>query len=101
MDVLPSSAGACVVSNIVYTDPRLRRLFLDRRAQRRADLDSPVEPHRIHCLEPHVMPVLRSITEYTHKGKRRRLRLFAAWQNLRGRVSGRLYAGNGCRAWKG
>ena len=45
---------------------------------------------------------VRSITEWrTRDGKRRRIRLFAAWQNMRGRCAGRLHAGNGARPWKG
>lgn len=48
------------------------------------------------------MPVLRSITNYRlSDGRERRVRLYGAWKNLRGRVSGRLYAGNRKRAWKG
>ena len=48
------------------------------------------------------MPRVRSLTEWrTRDGKRRRIRLFAAWQNMRGRCSGRLHAGNGARPWKG
>jgi hypothetical protein len=44
---------------------------------------------------------LRSITEYTHKGKRRRIRLYAAYQNMRGRLAGRQPAGDGSTPWKG
>lgn len=43
----------------------------------------------------------RLTTWRTRGGKTRRLRLYGAWKNLRGRISGRLYAGNGKRAWAG
>jgi hypothetical protein len=45
---------------------------------------------------------LKATTKWkTRSGKYRRIRLYQAWQNLNGRVSGRLYAGNGARPWMG
>lgn len=37
----------------------------------------------------------------TRAGKVRKIRLFMAWENMRGRCSGRLHAGNGSRPWRG
>jgi hypothetical protein len=37
----------------------------------------------------------------TRSGATRTIRLRMAWKNLRGRISGRLHAGNGARPWKG
>lgn len=48
------------------------------------------------------MPVLKSTTNYkTRAGKRRTIRLFKAWKNMRGRVAGTNYAGNKKRVWMG
>ncbi len=48
------------------------------------------------------MPVLRSLTDWTTRaGKRRRVRLYGAWNNMHGRLSGRLHAGDGSRPWAG
>jgi hypothetical protein len=48
------------------------------------------------------VPVVRSVTEYTRSdGKRKKLRLFKAWRNLKDRVAGTNYAGSGATPWKG
>jgi hypothetical protein len=48
------------------------------------------------------VPVLRSVTNWTTRGGKRRLvRLYGAWKNLHGRISGRLHAGDGSRPWAG
>lgn len=48
------------------------------------------------------LPVLRSLTDWTTRaGIRRRVRLYGAWKNMRGRLSGRLHAGDGSRPWVG
>ena len=45
---------------------------------------------------------VRSITRWhTATGQRRRIRLYGSWENMIGRWSGRLHAGNGARPWKG
>lgn len=45
---------------------------------------------------------LRAVTEWTTSaGRRRRIRLFGAWQNLQLRLSGSARAGNGSNHWKG
>ena len=48
------------------------------------------------------MPVLRAVTEWqTRTGKRRRIRLYGAWRNLRMRCAGRIANGSGAFQWKG
>ncbi len=45
---------------------------------------------------------LRSVTMWTTRdGKRRRIKLYAAWDNMKGRAIGRLYSSNGSRLWAG
>lgn len=45
---------------------------------------------------------LRSVTNWTTRdGKRRMIRLYKAWRNMRDRIAGHNYAGNGSRVWRG
>lgn len=48
------------------------------------------------------MPVVRSVTTYKRRdGKRRNVRLFKAWRNMKDRVAGTNYAGNRSKPWEG
>lgn len=47
------------------------------------------------------MPVLRSTRTYRHKGRKRYIRLYRAWENMHRRVNGTTAAGNGSNLWLG
>lgn len=47
------------------------------------------------------MPVLRTVKTYRHRGRKRFIRLYRAWWNMKDRVAGVQRAGNGSRPWLG
>ncbi len=56
----------------------------------------------VATLRPRPVPAVRSVTEWrTRDGKKRRVRLYSAWVNMKGRLSGRIRAGDGSSPWTG
>jgi hypothetical protein len=47
------------------------------------------------------MPVLRTIKTYRHGGRKRFIRLYRSWWNMRNRVAGAIRSGNGNAIWEG